>query len=145
MNSNPNYDYQDLMGHGTIDYPKLYDKAAHRFLTNLVHIASDRAPESYQKSQLVDKARAKRNFGLEKYGKDSFQSSLENTLNSPIVEHLEDELIDMLNYLHHIHYRYNLTGQLSGRLYVHFSDMASSLQEFVDAFVGFKDQLKELR
>lgn len=40
----------------------------------------------------------KRNFGLKKYGAISFQNNLENLCKCELLEHLEQELIDSINY-----------------------------------------------
>jgi hypothetical protein len=51
---------------------------------------------------LLEELRKKRDFGLEKYGDQSFQSSFENTINVSIKEHAREEVIDLLNYLFHM-------------------------------------------
>lgn len=45
---------------------------------------------------------AKREFGVTKYGKDSYQISEENTLNVDIKKHAKEELVDLTNYLLHM-------------------------------------------
>lgn len=51
--------------------------------------------------ELQAKLKAKRDFGVEKYGEYSFQSSFENAITVPIYDHLNEELIDALNYCLH--------------------------------------------
>ena len=41
----------------------------------------------------------KRAFGEKKYGDRSFQTSLENLLHCPIEKHLEEEIVDAINYV----------------------------------------------
>lgn len=44
----------------------------------------------------------KREFGVNKYGKDSYQISEENSINVDIKKHAKEEIIDLINYLLHM-------------------------------------------
>lgn len=50
-------------------------------------------------SRLYDDLSKKRAFGEKKYGDRSFQASLENLLTCPVEKHLEEEVIDAINYV----------------------------------------------
>ena len=92
--ANTNADYNKLMDEkGNIQFPKLYDEAMDKI-----------GKEMQLPPELLSKLYEKRNFGLEKYGDRAFQSSLQNTLTSPAVAHLGDEIIDAFNYAMHNYY-----------------------------------------
>jgi len=70
---------------------------------------SDRMKEIQDKHNIPESLakllRDKRNFGVEKYGEYSFQSTFENAISSPSEEHLREELIDAINYAMHSIYK----------------------------------------
>ena len=47
---------------------------------------------------VVQEVRDKLDFGLMKYGDKSFQSSKENLQNCDTLQHLREELVDIINY-----------------------------------------------
>lgn len=55
--------------------------------------------ESDNKDYILKKSKEKRLEGLKKYGEESFQISFENLIKSSVDDHLEEELIDVINYL----------------------------------------------
>lgn len=62
--------------------------------------------------QLAKKLKEKREFGYNKYKEFSFQSSFENSLSSPTEEHLEEELVDAINYCIHNIFKKNSNYKL---------------------------------
>ena len=86
----PNAEYTKIMDSKRLDFQELYKN-------NMEEIADlfdlgDSIKEILQK---------KRDFGLGKYGENSFQSTFENAMATPIAAHLGDEIIDALNYSMH--------------------------------------------
>ena len=79
------------------DYPAMYERVVHDII--------DKLGTPYY---LQTKLKEKRDFGLNKYGEYSFQGSLKNTLTSPTMEHIEEELVDAMNYLAHEHLKSTL-------------------------------------
>jgi hypothetical protein len=105
---NPNHNYSELLSKAApTTYPEAYEKCISSIFDRAYAILSANK-EAYGKFK--EKARKKRLFGLEKYGKDSFQSSFENTMSTPILEHIEDELIDIANYVAHLRFKTTLEG-----------------------------------
>lgn len=78
----------------------------------------------------------KRNFGVEKYGEYSFQSTFENALSSPSEEHLREELIDAINYALHSIYKAKImlidTKRMESFLSILVSLYSDSVQVFPD-------------
>lgn len=93
-------DYTTIMNSATIDFPSMYEVVIGRFFDEKVgektHPMTD---------ELCEKLKAKRDFGLKKYGEHSFQSSFQNAMTSPVLDHLEEELLDSINYLLHIKFQ----------------------------------------
>lgn len=93
-------DYKEIMK-GNFDFPSFYFKAVEqRFIK--YNIPQD----------VREKLLEKLNFGLEKYEEYSFQSNFKNSITSPAIEHAEEEVIDLLNYLLHIDYVFSTKGIL---------------------------------
>lgn len=85
-----------------MEYRKIMDASKKKTFNE----AYEELIEQYSKDwdispELQAKLKAKRDFGLEKYGEYSFQGSFENAITVPIYEHLDEELIDALNYCLH--------------------------------------------
>jgi hypothetical protein len=55
----------------------------------------------YWKEALQKNLAKKRAVGIKKYGAESFQHNLNNSLNCSTIEHALDELLDCMNYLLH--------------------------------------------
>ncbi len=93
-------DYKSLMNKEKVDYFSFYSQRMKEL-------------EKYflLDEELSSKLEEKRNFGYEKYGEYSFQGSFENTLTSPTEEHLEEELIDAINYALHTYYKHKLMNK----------------------------------
>jgi hypothetical protein len=70
----------------------------------------------FVKEDLATLLKEKREFGLKKYGDLSFQSSLENCMTCPTLEHAKEEIIDCLNYILHEQYKNDLRGYNNERL-----------------------------
>ena len=98
----PNADYNALMDKkGGLTFPQRYDAILERMATELKVRPSVRI-----------QLRAKRDFGLQKYGERAFQSNFENAITSPVGAHLGDELVDAYNYALHGLWAANTNGQL---------------------------------
>jgi hypothetical protein len=85
----------------TEKYDKLCDANKQSFAgvyNKIVHntLASAGIPSAIREELAV-----KSEFGLKKYGDTSFQSNFENAMSTPIITHITDELIDVLNYAVH--------------------------------------------
>ena len=88
-------DYKTIMKDKdtTFDYSNIYENTISTLASNFV---SDK--------EIEEKLASKRKYGREKYKEFSFQNSFENTMNVPIIDHAEEENIDLLNYLLHMYY-----------------------------------------
>ena len=89
-------DYKSIMDSAEIDFPAMYEVAIGRILDAVPGGAS---------TELCDKLKAKRDFGLKKYGEHSFQGNFKNAMTSPVFNHLEEEILDSINYLLHIKFQ----------------------------------------
>jgi len=98
MGYNGYTNYDDMMALRSKSFPDVYEQA--------VRTIADRAGVDLP---LMQELAAKRAFGLKKYGKKSFQSTFENAIAAPVVKHLEDELVDALNYAIHLTFVQTLT------------------------------------
>jgi hypothetical protein len=83
-----------VMDGTTVSFPELYEIAI-RKIENRYDVPSD----------VREKLHAKREFGIQKYGERSFQSSLTNAMTTPCFDDLLEELIDSINYALHIQFR----------------------------------------
>lgn len=90
-----NMDYKTIMKDKdtTFDYSNIYENTISTLASNFV---SDK--------EIEEKLASKRKYGREKYKEFSFQNSFENSINVPIIDHAEEEIIDLLNYLLHMYY-----------------------------------------
>jgi hypothetical protein len=88
------------------DFPNLYEKVVTEFAKAKVSSPSDLL-KRFIGEELLQLLKEKRKYGLNKYGESSFQSNLHNALNSPTLEHIEDELIDAMNYTLHEGFKSN--------------------------------------
>lgn len=64
-------------------------------------------------SEILKELKEKREFGAKKYGETSFQASLSNFLNTPCLQHADEELTDCLNYLLAAVYQWRVSGEVS--------------------------------
>lgn len=85
---------------------------------------------------LSEELKKKRDFGLEKYGNQSFQSSFENTINVSIKEHAREELIDLLNYLFHM----KIVKRIQGK-----TKKDSALDSSISQALEIMDLLQEIK
>jgi len=92
--SDVHVDRAAIMDSATVGFPELYEIAI-RKIENRFDIPSD----------VKEKLHAKREFGIQKYGERSFQSSLTNAMATPCFDDLLEELIDSINYALHIQFR----------------------------------------
>jgi hypothetical protein len=106
-------DYQNIMGkaHPIPPFSERYERAIHTIQEAIVH----GEPEIPKK--VLDKAKDKRAFGLEKYGEYSFQSSEQNAMTSPVIDHIEEEIIDLFNYVAHLTYTKMMDGTYASTKY----------------------------
>lgn len=89
-----------------MDYKKIMDKEFYfpDYYNSVINkIADDLSIDIELKKELFEK----RNLGLDKYGEYSFQATFKNALLSPSEEHLEEEMIDAINYILHSIYKSN--------------------------------------
>lgn len=88
-------DYKTIMKDKdtTFDYSNIYENTISTLASNFVF-----------DKEIEEKLASKRKYGREKYKEFSFQNSFENTMNVPIIDHAEEEIIDLLNYLLHMYY-----------------------------------------
>ena len=61
---------------------------------------------------MLAELKEKREFGAKKYGDTSFQASLSNFLNTPCLQHADEELTDCLNYLLATAYQWRISGEV---------------------------------
>lgn len=98
--SNVHADYSQIIETTKKSFPETYEELMVQY------------EKEYMMSPWLQKKLAeKRTFGLNKYGKDSFQSNFENAMASPVAIHLEEELIDSFNYALHLKFVYGLKDQ----------------------------------
>ena len=95
MNDGIHVDYTTIMDGTKVEFPALYELA----ITKLFVDGVGEHPE------LQAKLKAKRDFGLKKYGEYSFQGTFERAIASPVFAHLKEEILDSINYLLHIKFQ----------------------------------------
>lgn len=93
-------DYKTEMNNNKIIFPVLYEEILEKLSAFLI-----------TDPILKKKLKEKREFGLKKYGEYSFQSSFENAMSSPVVEHAEEECIDLVNYILHMMFVANVKNE----------------------------------
>lgn len=86
------------------DYSKIIATTKKPFIDIYEELMTQYANEYNISESIQEKLKAKRAFGLKKYGADSFQSNFENAMASPVGIHLEEELIDAFNYTLHMRF-----------------------------------------
>lgn len=84
--------------------------------------------------ELSKELEKKRNFGYDKYGEYSFQSSFENAVTSPSEEHLREELIDAINYTLHSIYKRALYLKDDKKQIEYLSDLIALYDRSFDVF-----------
>lgn len=95
-NNDVHFDREEIMSQSKIQFSEAYEQA----ITNLA-----REVGITQESELGKKLKEKRDFGLQKYGARSFQSSFENALSSPTELDVLEELVDVINYSLHLKFQ----------------------------------------
>ena len=90
----------EIINSGTVEYFEVYEEALNNILRKQTTTGKNTLAFSYHK-RLKDTLKEKREFGIKKYGDNSFQSSFEKSVLSPVVEHLMSEIIDAMNYSLH--------------------------------------------
>jgi len=93
-------DYKKIMDGQKTSFGSLYDEVIERIL-------EDSEIDSTCRGLL----RERRDMGKKKYGKYSMQTNLTNCLKVPIVEHIKEELLDLMNYYAHLIYIGYLMGE----------------------------------
>lgn len=86
--------------------------------------------------ELQAKLKAKRDFGVEKYGEYSFQNSFENAITVPIYDHLNEELIDALNYCLHARF---VAGLKNPKALPSIEETARAIQHLLGNFTRSVD------
>lgn len=81
-----------------MEYRKIMDASKKTFSEHYEDLMTKYSNDLQIPEDLQRALKAKRDLGLEKYKEYSFQSSFENSITTPILQHLEEELIDALNY-----------------------------------------------
>ena len=128
MNDGIHVDYKTIMESAEVDFPAMYEVAVGRILDEA---GKGRGGIS---TTLYDKLKAKRDFGLKKYGEHSFQGNFKNAMTSPVFSHLEEEILDSINYLLHIKFQL-----LFSTIATQFPDTA--LSQLIDMY----EQLKSVQ
>jgi hypothetical protein len=99
MSDGVHIDYKTIMDSAEVDFPAMYEVAISRILEEAGEGKGGISPT------LCEKLKAKRDFGLKKYGEHSFQGNFKNAMTSPVFDHLEEEILDSINYLLHIKFQ----------------------------------------
>lgn len=84
-----------------MEYRKIMDASKKTYAEYYEDLITQYSEELGIPPELQAILKAKRDYGLNKYKEYSFQSSFENTITTPIVQHLREELVDALNYCLH--------------------------------------------
>jgi hypothetical protein len=92
------------------------DKEKFSFINMYENAIVNKQKTFFLKEDLTQLLKEKRELGLKKYGDLSFQSSLENCITCPTLEHAQEEIIDCLNYLLHEQYKNDLLGKSNDKL-----------------------------
>ena len=96
--------------------------------------------EGYVPKNLAQKIKDKMNFGLQKYGDRSYQSSLSNLMECSLYTHFEEEIIDAINYAAALALRCRILGHSkSEEVYT------SLIQSLADAYTKNRDQLNAIK
>lgn len=100
-----------------MDYKKIMNEAVAPSYPAMYNTAMENLARAHAlPKEVAELLREKREFGLKKYGEFSFQSNLENTLKTPTLEHLKEEIVDAYNYAFHETYKNSLLGNSSSQL-----------------------------
>jgi hypothetical protein len=93
-------DYKEVMDNLPQDYNTYYEQIIDSIIIDTLG----------QKNveHLLQSLQEKREAGLKKYGDLSFQSSFVNSMNSPTLQHAQEELLDAMNYMAHEIYKSKL-------------------------------------
>ena len=92
-----------------VDYKTQMDQAEEIKFSDLYENAIVNIEKNYRLPEdLIKELKKKRDFGLEKYGEYSFQSTMKNALSTPTLTHLKEEIIDSFNYIDHEVYKQKL-------------------------------------
>lgn len=86
------------------NYDKLYKKALEELFQS-TSIYDKRGEIEVITDTLSKEIKRKREFGVEKYGEDSFQLSFDNLMNADIFTHIKEEILDAINYALTLEYR----------------------------------------
>jgi hypothetical protein len=127
----PNADYNTLMDE-TKEAIKTFPEHYDGWMTKL-------AEASGLNEDIQKQLKAKRDFGLKKYGERAFQSTFENAISSPVGAHLGDELVDALNYALHGLW-ISLTSGEAERAYW-YERLLEKLVDTVDVLAGLRSFL----
>jgi hypothetical protein len=130
MSDGVHVDYKSIMDSMEIDFPAMYEIAIGRLLDDAgVEVSTE----------LQDKLKAKRDFGLKKYGEHSFQGSFKHAMTSPVFNHLEEEVLDSINYLLHIKFQLlfsTIPTSFPERALTQMIDMYNQLRQVQLDFLG---------
>lgn len=124
------------MNNPNADYSTLLDKRKEVFYTIYESAMTKLANEHEFPAALQEQLRAKRNFGLIKYGERAFQASIENAVASPVAAHLGDEIVDAFNYALHGGYIANMMMD---------DVLCASYEKMVDSLLNVLSALREVR
>ena len=94
MNNSVHVDYQEIMSKKTVNFYDLYETAICK-IENEFEISKE----------IQVRLQEKRTFGFNKYGEHSVQGYFTNAMTTPIYNHLEEEIIDSINYVLHIRFQ----------------------------------------
>lgn len=124
------------MGEVHIDYKEIMEKKKAKISFNAIYenIMKEKEVAFNFGDVLTKKCDDKRKFGFEKYGEYSFQGSFENAVTSPTLEHAQEELIDVLNYLSHEDFKSDILKNGNGE----------KLKEIIDSVISIYYEIGDL-
>jgi len=80
---------------------------------------------------IMEMTAAKREFGIKKYGGYSFQTSFENAMTCCIEEHIQGEIIDLINYMNHKALVFNFLGYSADQEYKHIDELVKMFTHYM--------------
>jgi len=88
-------DRKKVMESKSVDFHESYEEAIKNITRPILSIDAE----------LAEKLKAKRDFGYKKYAEKSYQGTFTNAMATPTLEDIEEELVDVINYLLHLKFK----------------------------------------
>jgi len=120
----------EIINSGTVEYFEVYEEALNNILKKQTTTGKNTLAPSYHE-RLRDTLKEKREFGIKKYGDNSFQSSFEKSVLSPVVEHLMSEIIDAMNYSLHALFVADVKGYDRESFEIIFDDLLKIYKKII--------------